>query len=227
MIPEERMKILLMRLKAPLMSFGDVDASEEFGPTMRHPGKSMIAGLIANALGLGHDRPEATQDLQDAIEIASLEKVPGRVVVDDQSAQLSRKDLAWTTSGRPMERGGHEHSYRGAVTRRKEYIAGAEYVVAVRADPALLERIATALRRPFRTLFIGRRCCLPTRPLFMALIEANSLVEALRQAGSGHARWPAGETDAPRPERELRVADLRDWNTRLHGGRRPVAEGVI
>ena len=57
------MQILLMRLKAPLMSFGDIDASEELGPTMRHPAKSMIAGLIANAMGFTHHEPERTQAL--------------------------------------------------------------------------------------------------------------------------------------------------------------------
>lgn len=226
------MQILLMRLKAPLMSFGDVDGSEEFGPTMRHPGKSMIAGLIANALGYTHARPDATQEIQDAIEIASLALVPGQVVVDEQASQLSHKDAAWTTTGRPMERSGHEYSYRGSLRRRKEYLAGADYVVALAAEPVMLERIATGLRQSFRPVFIGRRCCLPTRPLFKALVEADSLIAALRQVGSGHARWPAGMGDikndaAPKPEREIGVADLRDWSTRLHGGRRMVAERHI
>ena len=219
------MQVLLLRLKAPLMSFGDVDGSEELGPTMRHPGKSMIAGLIANALGYTHHEPEKTQAIQDGIEIASLELVRGQVIEDQQASEIEISDMAWSTTGTPMLRSGHHYSYQCSLRRRKEYIAGADYVVAIRADEALLATIAEGLKTSHRPVYLGRRCCLPTRPLFFKLVEAESLTDALRQIGKGHARWPASLNEPY--ERELSVTDLRDWKTRLHGGRRLVAEGLI
>ena len=43
-------RILLLRLEAPLMSFGSVLVDKR-GPTDRHPGTALITGLLANALG--------------------------------------------------------------------------------------------------------------------------------------------------------------------------------
>lgn len=232
------MQVLLLRLKAPLMSFGDVDVSEEFGPTMRHPAKSMIAGLIANAMGGHHTSPELTQKIQDTIEIASLELTRGKLVTDEQASQLDAKSIAFTTDGAGMERSGHEYSYRGSLRRKKEYLAGADYLVAVAASPELLAEMAEALRTTARPLFIGRRCCLPTRKVFHGLTQAESLVAALRadriaeERSNGrklHLRWSGEQAGAPAgtSAMALMVSDLRDWKTRLHGGSRPVFEGEI
>lgn len=218
---------LLIRLKAPMMSFGDTDTSEDRKPIMRHPGKSMIAGLLANALGYDHRQPEMTQALQDEIEIASLELKRGKILIDHQTAEISYDDTAWTTAGIPAERGGHPYSYAVPLRCQKEYLAGAEYIVAVSASAERLQELSRALREPARPLFIGRRCCLPSRPLFAGLIRAQGIIDALRTIGKGHARWPACAEGAPHPEAEFHVADIRDWHSRHHAGRRPVHEGII
>jgi len=47
------MKALILRLDAPLMSFGGV-MIDQHGFIERFPGTSLLTGLVANALGWGH-----------------------------------------------------------------------------------------------------------------------------------------------------------------------------
>lgn len=232
------MDILLLRLKAPLMSFGDLDSSEELGPTMRHPGLSMIAGLIANALGHEHGESTLTQEIQDAMRMASLELTRGTIETDEQVASIAKDDTGFTTTGAPMERGGHPYSYRGALRRWKDYISGGEIAVAVafQSKRINLDEVEQALRRPARPLFIGRRCCLPSAPLVIGRVTADSLVAALatlrakeRPGLTCHARWDAQDqlTESGIHISDLIVADRRDWQSRIHGGERVAHEGMI
>ena len=65
-----------------------------------------------------------------------------------------------------------------------------------------LEELADALREPARPLFIGRKPCLPSAPLFADFIEAETTLDALLKhplERDGAERddvrllWPAGE----------------------------------
>ena len=159
---------LVLRLEAPLLAFGGV-AVDQVGVTRDFPAASMLTGLLANALGYRRTEWRKHQMLQDSLVFAARrerETVFG-LLTDTQNAQLAKNDKGWTTWGTPEGRDGA--SYGAPHRRRRDYHADACVVVTLRVAPADtapdLETLAAALDRPARPLFIGRKPCLPSRPL--------------------------------------------------------------
>ncbi|GJE57842.1 type I-E CRISPR-associated protein Cas5/CasD [Methylobacterium thuringiense] len=224
---------LRLEIAAPLMAFGAV-AVDQVGPTWRFPGRSMLTGLVANALGLDWCERAAHQRLQDRMVTAAALLREGELLTDTQNAQLGATDRSWTTRGRAEGREGA--SYGAPHRRRRDYLADAEIRAVLTLNPAeaepTLRAVREALLRPARPLFLGRKPCLPARPLVFGtdvdFLEAPSAHAALIACvGSAHPRawWPAGE--GPVGSRAHEVADLRNWDSGLHGGSRIVREGRL
>lgn len=224
---------LRLQIAAPLMAFGGV-AVDQVGPTWRFPGRSMLTGLVANALGLDGCERAAHQALQDRIVAAAALVREGEILTDTQNARLGANDRGWTTRGRAEGREGA--SYGAPHRRRRDFLADAEILAVVTLDPADIEptlhTVREALMRPARPLFLGRKPCLPARPLVTGadadFVEAPSAHAALTAcAGTAHRRawWPDGE--GPIGSRVHEIADLRNWDSGLHGGSRPVREGRL
>lgn len=214
---------LHLRLTAPMMAFGGV-AIDHVGPTREFPSASALTGLFANALGWRREQGELHQALQDRLVFGALVAAQGRLLTDTQNAKLGGNDRGWTTWGRPDERAGA--TYDSPHRRRRDYLADHDCRVVLRllqGDGPDLDALAAALDRPARPLFIGRKPCLPSAPLFAGWIEAEDAQAALQALGlPGRAIWPMSD-DAPGSD----IADLRNWVTGLHGGSRRVCEGVL
>lgn len=77
---------LILTLEAPLMSFGGamIDAN---GPTLDLPIRSMVTGLIANALGWHRVERNRHQSLQDRLVMGARLDRPGIAVRDFQLVQ--------------------------------------------------------------------------------------------------------------------------------------------
>ncbi len=225
------MRCLILRLEGPLMSFGDT-AIDEIRPTRPLPGRSLLTGLIANALGFEHRDVHALQRLQERLRFAARLDQAGDALVDFQTAELSQSDPIWTTRGVPAERAGGANSYSGPALRYRHYRANSKVTVAMALDlpdeAPNLEAVQLALERPERPLFIGRKGCPPSRPIFDRVVEADSLVAALDQlGGEGRIETEALETEPA--GRRLQVADRRDWRMGFHAGlsqRRVLREGT-
>jgi CRISPR system Cascade subunit CasD len=110
-------------------------------------------------------------------------------------------------------------------------------LVALRLQPAeespTLHELAAALDKPARPLFVGRKNCLPTARLMAGWVEADNILSALQLAEPAlshnvRAQWPDGEGRLPgQQDRTLDVCDERNWTSGVHGGWRPVREGVL
>lgn len=214
------MRCLILCLEGPLMSFGDT-AIDELRPTRRLPGRSLLTGLLANALGYEHRDVEALTRLQERVRFAARLDQPGEALVDYQTAELSQDDPLWTTRGVPAERAGGAKSYSGPALRYRHYRADSRVTVALTLDPADedpdLDAIAWALRRPERPLFIGRKGCPPARPIIDGEVDAASLVAAL-EAVDGKGTIETADTDAEPAGRGFSLADRRDWRMGYHAG---------
>lgn len=232
---------LVLHLEAPLVSFGGA-AIDHVGITRDFPAASMLTGLIANALGLLRTDSIAHQRLQDRLVFAArLERESAlSVLTDTQNAQLAKNDKGWTSWGTPEGREGA--SYGAPHRRRRDYHTDANVTVVIRLErtdePPSLDDAASALARPARPLFIGRKSCLPSAPIWRGEeVHASTAYDALRSIGAplpGNRRlralWPAGEgpsLNEPEVSRVVALPDLRNWRTGLHGGTRNVVEGFI
>lgn len=228
------------------MAFGGtmIDA---IGPTLEMPIKSMITGLLANALGWQRGERAKHRDLQDRIVMGVRLDRAGTELYDFQTALLFEDENNWTTRGKPEGRK-KSPSYSWGKSGRKElnhirnrfYRADAFATVAVRlvppTDAPTLDDIANALRTPARALFIGRKPCLPARPVFAnEIVDAATVYNALKAAGiiegPPKPRWREAEPDLVRlaippgegrpleaSHRRETIADVRDWMAGVHAG---------
>ncbi|MGI6075861.1 MAG: type I-E CRISPR-associated protein Cas5/CasD [Pyramidobacter sp.] len=242
------MDALILRLRGPLMAFGDV-AVDEIRPTDVLPGLSAVTGLIANALGWTFQDVQKLQRLQDRLQIASREDRGGTPLRDYQTARLNSKDLLWRSDGACAERtGGAQGDF--TVIRYRYFRADAAVTLLVALEPPeespTLEEIRRALQRPARPLFIGRVSCPPSQPICQEpggceIIHADSLKKALLNVGlcpspiqgqrkhgtqnSFVAEWPLTPTQAMSVSDDDRVhvierCDGRNWIANTHGSRR-------
>lgn len=227
---------LLMRLRAPLIAFGG-ETIDNYGVIRDFPALSMVTGLLGNAIGWDRGDDVKHNRLQERLIMGARIETDGERLVDFQTAQLQANDKGWTTRGVPEERAGGAGSYAGPHLRYRHYHADMDVLVALRLRPAdespTLDDLATALDKPARPLFVGRKNCLPTDRLMAGRVEADSILDALQRAEPRatdpvRAQWPDGEGRLPgQQDRCLDVCDERNWTSGVHGGWRPVREGLI
>lgn len=226
---------LLIRLSSPLIAFGG-ETIDNFGVIRDFPALSMVTGLMANALGWDRGDDVQHNRLQARLRLGARLESQGSRLTDFQTAQLGANDKAWTTWGTVEERRGGAASYESPHLRYRDYHADLTALLAVRLEPAeevpTLEDVAQALDRPQRPLFIGRKPCLPVGRLVAGWVDADTVLQALQLApvlrnhNSLRAQWPDGEGQLP-GDRLVDVCDERNWTSGVHGGWRPVREGLI
>jgi CRISPR system Cascade subunit CasD len=224
------MTVSILRLKAPLLSFGGPKVLAKKEPTQAYPALSMVTGLLANALGYDRTETERHEELQRSITYAVREDERGEKLTDFQTADLGSDVLhhrknAWTTKHEIEERAGGSPTDREI--RYREYLSDSSYTIALTSSILSPEEIREALLRPARPLFIGRQACLPSSPIYRGTVEAKSAFEALQKevtfsdAPPEYARiWH--EDDAGTP-----VSDRRDWSAQTHVGQRRVKETTV
>ena len=246
------MEMLILRLRGPLMAFGDV-AIDELRPTDVLPTLSQITGMIANALGWTYHDTEKLQRLQDRLSIACRLDRTGSPLRDYQTAQLNSSDLMWRSDGLVAGReGGSSGDF--TVQRYRHYRADASVtVLAALSEPEeypTLRDIRAALRSPARPLFIGRVSCPPSQPVCREpdgreIVMFDSLEEGIRQIPprgapvsvaqklqTTLAEWPLTPeqsvlTAAKDKARVIERFDCRRWTANVHGGRRYACRTMI
>lgn len=233
------MDCLILRFDAPLMSFGSV-VVDQLNPTWHFPGKSMLAGLLGNALGWDHRDADMLQALQDRLRIAArwdAEPVP---LTDYQTVDLGQPfmmDTGWTTRGKREDRGKGDAT-KATHIRYRDHWANGVATVALTLDgegrPTVGD-LESALRTPARPLFIGRKPCLPAAPLLIGRREAQGVKAALaaepladigprRRPHPLHALWPLDEGLGASSEERF---DRRDWANNIHRGAERYAVGIL
>lgn len=239
------MQALVLRLDAPLMSFGSVIV-DHHDQIHRFPGTAMLVGLLANALGWHHGDFACLQALQSRLEHAARWDIAPKLLVDYQTVDLGQPHMlgpGWTTTGRPEARGGGPAKMATHPRLRRYWMDGLATVVLTLNGPGEpdLDTLQKGLERPLRPLFIGRKNCLPARPLLDAktpILEGDNVrtilgkIPVLTRPGAetGHrfleAAWPAYLSDAS-SEEIRRVYDLRDWAHQIPAGSRWQGYGLI
>lgn len=167
------MSVLLLRLAAPLQSWG---TSSRFTRrnTDRAPSKSGIIGLLAAAGG--RRRTDPIEDLV-RLQVGVRIEQPGQIERDFQTARP-------VDGSAPLPL-----SYRF-------YLSDAVFLVAVEGDDGLLEGLRDAVRQPVFPLYLGRRSCPPTGRLLLGLRE-GTISDALRQVEWQASAWTQKQHRGP------------------------------
>ena len=213
------MDCLIIRLAAPLMSWGGDQVDGTVAPSHRFPALSMAVGLIGNALGLERHDSRRHQELQDDIIFACrIDREPtGPNLVDLQTSEIGADDRGWTTRGIPEGRAGARETYENRNISEMEYLQDAVATMAIAVAPGShapdTQEIAAALQGPFRTLFIGRKPCVPSGQLYVRILQAPDPLHALLHA-------PLAEGTAHQATVRLQwTSDSRSRNQIQHGGK--------
>ena len=143
------MATLLLQCVAPLQAW---DTQSRFGvrTTGREPSKSGIVGLLCAALG--RPRWEPVSDLA-ALTMAVRVDKEGRVLRDFHTAMDILKAGGGTKRTEPSTR---------------YYLSDAAFLVALASnDKALLNDLHAALKDPHWLLFLGRKACPPSLPVYI------------------------------------------------------------
>lgn len=161
------MTTLLIRLAGPLQSWG---ASSRFSrrDTRHEPTKSGVLGLLAAADG--RRRSDPIEDLS-ALSFGVRVDQPGTLRRDFQTATRTSDGKSKTM---PIS--------------ERYYLADAAFVAAVEGERALIASLADALRRPVFPLYLGRRACPPSLPLFIDTVD-KPLPQALQSVPWQASRW--------------------------------------
>lgn len=163
------MSTLLLRLAGPLQAWG-TKSKFAYRFTDTQPSKSAILGLLAAADG--RRRTEPIEDLL-ALSFGVRLDHPGTVVRDFQTARSldGRKSFPLT--------------YR-------YYLSDAVFLAGVEGEDELIDRLASAIRQPAFPLYLGRRSCPPSRPIFMK-VTSFPIAEALRVEPWQASQWLASQ----------------------------------
>ena len=181
--------ILLLRLEGPLQSWG-TRSRWDVRDTAPEPTKSGIIGLLGCALGYPMYDPRL-EVLDKSLRFAVRVENPGRMLVDYQTitdylpTADGRFKVKGTTLAGPALKLREEGIEPATILSSRAYLADAAFLAAVEqveSGAVLLTDSARALQHPKWPLFLGRKACIPTRPIYETLTsDYDSLEDALRR----------------------------------------------
>lgn len=177
---------LFLRLEGPLQAWGNQESKFVIRRTSEAPTKSGVIGLLCAAKGI--DRAEAATEWLPKLSQLRM------------AARIDARGVRWWdyhTVGAGMQmRTAEGKSKPGALLSRREYLCDASFLVAIQGNPPLIEELLVALNNPKWTLYLGRKCCPPSRPILdlkHGTGEFSDLVSALRSV-PWHPRLKGDET---------------------------------
>ncbi|MFD3840263.1 type I-E CRISPR-associated protein Cas5/CasD [Streptomyces sp. NPDC058642] len=170
---------ILLRLSAPLMSFGE-HAAFHYRDTLAFPTRSALIGLFAAADGCSREEALAPDPATGTIPYTEL-----RFTVRIDRPGHRHTDYHTVGGGRPHKQGlrtssGHYRSQKAStLISHRVYLADAVFTVAVHGPDPLLEKITSRLEQPAFAPYLGRRACIPDEPLVLHGLHSDPVRELL------------------------------------------------
>ena len=163
----ETKQLLVLRLDGPLQSWGE-NAKWDFRDSSTMPTKSGIVGLLGCAMG--EERGSAVLvELAQAITVAVRADRPGVKFVDFQTVQ---GDPLMAATGKPKTTG-------NTILSPHAYLQDACFTVFIDTTLEWRKRITAALENPKWCMYLGRKNCVPGRPIQAQIVEYAGLLEAI------------------------------------------------
>ena len=168
---------LFLRLEGPLQAWGE-RGRWSIRDTALEPTKSGVIGLIACALGYNADAQ--ITPLAEKTLMGVRCDIPGQIITDYHTVGGGYDyPTLLTAAGKPKTgSGGRPHNE----ISWRDYLSGASFLAALRSeDEDLIAQMARALQNPVWPIYLGRKSCPPSRPVFDGAGDFRSLQEALEK----------------------------------------------
>lgn len=172
---------LFLRFEGPMQAWGTHESKFVIRRTAGIPSKSGVIGVLCAALGL--HRPHAGD--------AWLQKLTGL----QMGVRVDLPGIRWwdyhTVGARMQMRiaEARNKTKPGALLTRREYLCDASFLVALRGEPDLIEQLRQAMENPQWTLYLGRKCCPPSRPMLERHTDAFPDLDAALRAVPWRKRY--------------------------------------
>lgn len=168
------MRYLTLYLRAPLQSWG---ASSKFGDrgTIDAPTRSGLLGLIAAACGIdkndeARDREWLARTAKLSLTILAFRRGDRMTDYHTVGARYD-KDDPWQRRMIPTKaEDGKPKNY--ATETHRDYLVDSVFGAIISGDDALVAEMAAALANPVWGVWLGRKSCIPTEPVFAGVFES-------------------------------------------------------
>ena len=200
----KRHVLLLKRVEGPIQAWG-LRSRWHVRDSGDEPTKSGLLGLLGCALGYPSKDPRL-EELDSLLSLGVRVEYPGTQMLDFQTVSGV---IATATGG-----------YKGSeddpstIVSPRTYLQDAAFLVVFDGPNGLLEQCAQALQSPKWPIYLGRKSCIPTRPVFECLTDEY---ESIEDALNNH-RWSwdgVASLSGKLPTRlRCSVDDPEGWATR-------------
>ncbi len=192
--------VLILRLDGVLQSWGE-HSKWDYRDSALLPTKSAIVGMLGCALGIPRGAQELI-DLQHQLQIAIRADRTGMPMVDFHT--IRSKHLL-NAQGKLRGKSG-EYS---TLTSRRTYLQDAFFTIAITGKHEVLNSLVEALTKPKWPIYLGRKSCVPSRPVYDGLSEEyESLEQAIQEIPSPEKGVMLIETEATQEGTSLERRDV-------------------
>ncbi|WP_219988608.1 type I-E CRISPR-associated protein Cas5/CasD [Leucothrix pacifica] len=178
---------LVFQLHGALASWGDI-AVGEHRPSAGHPSKSAITGLLAAAIGVDRQDDESQLRLSRDYRLAVCVIEAGELLRDYHTVQVPGGKREYASRSDELM---FDKQNLNTILSQRDYRTDALYQIAIEccSDAPLypLEELREKLLNPHFTLYLGRKSCPVSLPLFPQLSTGCSLKQAFDQYPSEKA----------------------------------------
>ncbi len=161
---------LALLLDAPMQSWGFASRFQR-RTTGLHPTKSGVIGLICAAMGVakGSDEERAMLPELAKLRMTSI-VIPRDGIGADTVLPVVRLEDYHTVLNTRRASGKKNED---AVVTRRQYLLDGRFGVILAGDRFVLERAAAALQDPTWGVWLGRKSCIPSAPVFLELCDSH------------------------------------------------------
>ena len=172
---------LIFQLYGQMAAWGDI-AVGEYRPSRDYPSKSAIVGLVAAGLGIARDEEDEQLTLSKALGVGVCVLARGSILRDYHTTQVP-----------PAKKGRHFATRRGelcdvdkndlnTILSQRDYHTDFGYKVALWQNGSegdfSLQKIKQALIHPHYCLYLGRKSCPLSLPLYPSIEAGQTLKSA-------------------------------------------------
>ncbi len=170
---------LVFQLYGALASWGDI-AVGGYRPIQGQPSKSAITGLLAAALGIDREDDAMHIKLGQHYRIAVCVRAAGELLRDYHTTQVPGGKRRYASRRQELLT---DKVNLNTILSQRDYRTDAFYQVAVWVVPGpvalpTLTELKQALQQPKYSLYLGRKSCPVSLPLYPVIMSKNTLKEA-------------------------------------------------
>ncbi len=189
--------IILFRLEGVLQSWGE-HSRFDYRDSAPMPSKSGIVGMIGCAMGLKRGS-EHLFEISERIRMAVRCDRPGKTHIDYHTVTADRAILNAKGEAKKDSVG----KVCKTIASYRTYLQDAFYLAAIETDRELAKEIDQAFQNPCWPIYLGRKSCVPSSPVYIGIREYASLEEAMN-------RYPLAKGRTEREQKHMESSKIKE-----------------